>query len=67
MLMCREATALMSLKQDKSLTLREKLALRIHLSMCQACRTCARQFDLLHQAGKKHPTSLLNSHQTLDD
>ncbi|MDQ7728846.1 zf-HC2 domain-containing protein [Halomonas sp. SpR8] len=67
MLMCREATALMSLKQDKTLTLREKMALRIHLSMCQACRTCARQFDLLHQAGKHHPASQYNSRQTLDD
>lgn len=67
MLMCREATGLMSLKQDKTLSMREKMALRIHLSMCQACRTCARQFDLLHQAGKRHPASLLNSRQTLDD
>ncbi|MBS3668649.1 zf-HC2 domain-containing protein [Vreelandella boliviensis] len=67
MLMCREATELMSLKQDTTLSLRDQLALRIHLSMCQACRTCARQFDLLHQASKRHPTSLLNSRQTLDD
>ncbi|MBT2771397.1 zf-HC2 domain-containing protein [Halomonas sp. ISL-60] len=67
MLMCREATALMSLKQDKTLTLREKMALRIHLSMCQACRTCAHQFDLLHQAGKHHPACQYNSRQTLDD
>ena len=47
MLMCREATRLMSLKQDKILTLREKMALRLHLSMCRDCRHCARQFDLL--------------------
>ncbi|MGP9768437.1 zf-HC2 domain-containing protein [Halomonas sp. AOP13-D3-9] len=67
MLMCREATGLMSLKQDKTLTLRERMALRIHLSMCRACRTCARQFDLLHQAGKHHPASLVDSRQTQGD
>ncbi|CEP34923.1 MULTISPECIES: zf-HC2 domain-containing protein [unclassified Halomonas] len=67
MLMCREATGLMSLKQDKTLSLREKMALRIHLSMCRACRTCARQFDLMHQAGKHHPASLLNTRHTQDD
>lgn len=57
MLMCREATRLMSLKQDRALTFRERTALRIHLSMCSACRACARQFDLLHKIGEHHPTA----------
>lgn len=55
MMMCREATRLMSLKQDRALTFRESTALRFHLSMCGACRTCARQFDLLHKIGRHHP------------
>lgn len=55
MIMCREATRLMSLKQDRILTFRESTALRFHLSMCGACRTCARQFDLLHKIGHHHP------------
>lgn len=55
MIMCREATRLMSLKQDRALTFRESTALRFHLSMCGACRTCARQFDLLHKIGRHHP------------
>lgn len=67
MLMCREATKLMSLKQDKTLSLRERMALRVHLAMCQACRRCARQFDLLHQASRHHPDSLLNTRETLDE
>lgn len=58
MLMCREATGLMSLKLEKALTLREKAALRVHLAMCPACRHCARQFDLLHNIGEHHPASL---------
>lgn len=56
MLMCREATRLMSLKQDTTLSLREKMALRIHLSICRACRHCARQFALLHNVAEHHPS-----------
>ncbi|MGQ7261466.1 zf-HC2 domain-containing protein [Vreelandella sp. V005] len=67
MLMCREATGLMSLRQDKILTLREKMALRLHLSMCRDCRHCARQFDLLHNISAHYPASLLSSRKTLDD
>jgi predicted anti-sigma-YlaC factor YlaD len=57
MLMCREATKLLSLKQEKALSLHEKIALRLHLTMCPACRHCARQFDLLHKIGTRHPAS----------
>ncbi|WP_404475255.1 zf-HC2 domain-containing protein [Vreelandella venusta] len=53
--MCREATKLMSLKQDRTLSFRERASLRFHLSMCGACRTCARQFDLLHKIGSYQP------------
>jgi hypothetical protein len=57
MLMCREATALMSLKQDKALSLRQKTALRIHLMLCRDCRHCDHQFDLLHHIAARHPTA----------
>ncbi|WP_230803712.1 zf-HC2 domain-containing protein [Vreelandella titanicae] len=57
----------MSLKQDKILTLREKMALRLHLSMCRDCRHCARQFDLLHNISDHHPASRISSRKTLDD
>ncbi|UYV20068.1 zf-HC2 domain-containing protein [Halomonas qaidamensis] len=56
MIMCREATRLMSLKQDRTLTFRENTALRFHLSMCGACRACMRQFDLLHKIASHHPS-----------
>nr|WP_279629886.1 zf-HC2 domain-containing protein [Halomonas andesensis] len=55
--MCREATRLMSLKQDRALSFRENTMLRFHLSMCGACRACARQFDLLHKIGEHHPST----------
>lgn len=66
MMMCREATRLMSLKQDRVLTFREGAALRFHLSMCGACRTCARQFDLLHKIGRHHPDIPDLSHDKSD-
>ncbi|MCG6658126.1 zf-HC2 domain-containing protein [Halomonas campisalis] len=53
MLMCKEATRLMSLKQDRPLTFQERIALRLHLSMCQACRECDRQFTLLHNSARR--------------
>ena len=54
MMMCKEATRLMSFKQDRQLTLRETISLRLHLSMCGACRECDRQFTLLHEAGQRY-------------
>lgn len=53
MMMCREATRLMSLKQDRPLTLQERLSLRLHLAMCGPCRECDRQFTLLHGVGRR--------------
>jgi hypothetical protein len=52
-MMCKEATRLMSLKLDRPLTRRERLSLRLHLAMCGACRRCDRQFDLIHEAGRR--------------
>ncbi|MGM0913455.1 MAG: zf-HC2 domain-containing protein [Pseudomonadota bacterium] len=47
----------MSFRQDRRLTFREKVSLRLHLSMCGACRECDRQFTLLHEAGKRYPAA----------
>ncbi|SDL37393.1 Putative zinc-finger [Franzmannia pantelleriensis] len=58
MMMCKEATRLMSLKQDRRLTFQERLSLRLHLAMCGACRECDRQFSLLNQAGQRFEADL---------
>ncbi len=58
MMMCQGATRLMSLKQDRRLTFQERLSLRLHLSMCGACRQCDRQFTLLHRAGERFEADL---------
>ncbi|WP_445004583.1 zf-HC2 domain-containing protein [Halomonas mongoliensis] len=61
MLMCKGATRLMSLKQDRRLTLQERISLRLHLSMCGACRQCDRQFSLLHQLGARFESHLADA------
>lgn len=52
MMMCKEATHLMSRQLDIPLTFQEKLSLKLHLAMCGACTQCNQQFHLLHQTGK---------------
>ncbi|MCE9665826.1 zf-HC2 domain-containing protein [Halomonas sp. M5N1S17] len=53
MIMCRRATELMSQRLDRPLVWQERLSLRVHLAMCGACSQCNRQFDMLHEAGKR--------------
>lgn len=61
MMMCKQATQLMSLRQDRKLSLGEALSLRMHLAMCGACRQCDRQFTLLHEAGRRRADSVFAS------
>jgi hypothetical protein len=67
MMMCKEATRVMSLKQDRSLTFPERLSLRMHLLMCGACRECDKQFTLLHQAGKRFESDVRDEATEDDD
>ena len=61
MMMCKEATRLMSRQLDTALTFQEKLSLRLHLAMCHACTRCNQQFRLLHQTGR-HFEILIDKH-----
>ncbi|WP_240618161.1 zf-HC2 domain-containing protein [Halomonas heilongjiangensis] len=61
MMMCKEATRLMSRQLDTSLTFQEKLSLKLHLAMCHACSRCNQQFRLLHQTGR-HFEILIERH-----
>ena len=47
---CRQATTLTLLSHDRSLGVIERLRLRMHLAMCQACTRFARQQDLISRA-----------------
>ncbi|WP_313955424.1 zf-HC2 domain-containing protein [Halomonas sp. C22] len=56
MMMCREATRLMSLRIEQPLTFQQKAQLALHLSMCGACRLCDKQFRFLHDSFNRHPS-----------
>ncbi len=53
MMMCKEATRLMSKRLDAPLSFQEKLSLKLHLAMCDACTECNKQFTLLHEVGHR--------------
>ncbi len=47
MMNCKEATRLLSEKRDRSLTSKEKAALKFHTMLCSACRNFDKQMDAL--------------------
>jgi hypothetical protein len=49
-LKCKDASRLHSLAQDRPLTLREKMGLRLHLWICDSCREFSRQLLLIRGA-----------------
>ncbi|MCA3236954.1 MAG: zf-HC2 domain-containing protein [Curvibacter sp.] len=54
MLKCKQVNRLLSEAQDRPLTPREKLPLRLHLAMCDGCRVLGKQLDLLRQASRSY-------------
>lgn len=50
MLSCKEATALMSQEQDRPLGLAERLALRLHVLICEGCSNYRRHMRVLRDA-----------------
>ena len=48
MMSCREATRLLSERQERRLSLRERLALGFHLLICHLCRKFGRNVEQLH-------------------
>lgn len=53
MLTCRQATQLLSEKQDRSLLLREQSNLQLHLLVCRSCRRYGKQIKTLSQLSKE--------------
>jgi hypothetical protein len=47
---CREASEVLSLAQDRPLTVREKLIVYVHLPLCQGCRNFKAQLDFIRRA-----------------
>lgn len=44
---CKEATRLLSEKQDRPLSEKEKTALRFHTLICSGCRNFGKQMDAI--------------------
>lgn len=51
---CREISELLSQAQDRPLTFREKLAVHVHLPLCNACRNFRAQLDVLRAAVRRY-------------
>jgi hypothetical protein len=50
---CKEVSALLIAREDRDLPLQERLALRLHLAMCQACPRFERQVLTMRNAMKQ--------------
>jgi hypothetical protein len=50
---CKQAVALMVAREDRALSMADRLALRLHLLACQACPRFARQMLLLRNSMKQ--------------
>jgi hypothetical protein len=53
LLTCKEATALVSQRHDRALTLWEHCTLKFHLALCEACRRFVKQTDFMRRALKR--------------
>jgi hypothetical protein len=51
---CREVSELLSQAQDRPLTFRERLAVHVHLPLCDACRNFRAQLDVLRAAVRRY-------------
>lgn len=56
MLSCKEATRLLSQRQDRALTAVEFVKLRLHLAVCVACTRFARQLAFVRSALSRYRT-----------
>ncbi len=50
MLTCKEASRLMSQRQDRALSMRERLALQMHLALCAGCSLVSGQLEFMRKA-----------------
>ena len=54
MISCKEVTRLMSEGQERPLTLRERMALKIHTMMCLGCSNYGKQMVFLRKLAKRY-------------
>ena len=51
---CRQTSELLSLAQDRPLTLREKVLLYVHLPLCDGCRNFKAQLAFMRRAVREY-------------
>jgi predicted anti-sigma-YlaC factor YlaD len=49
MMNCKEATRLLSESQDHTLSIKERISLKLHVSMCKGCRNFGHQMQYLRK------------------
>lgn len=60
MLSCRQASQLLSQSRERRLALRQRLGLRLHLLLCDACRQFALQLKQLRRAARQYGARIEN-------
>jgi hypothetical protein len=60
MLSCRQASQLISQSLDRPLTLRERFALKLHLTICKYCKRFSQQMQTLRFAVTKMVSAIEN-------
>jgi predicted anti-sigma-YlaC factor YlaD len=55
MLSCKDTSELVSRSLDEELSWRERLAVRLHLLVCGACRHFTGQMAFLRRAARRYP------------
>lgn len=55
---CRDISVLVSRGLDKPLNWRERLAIRLHISMCSNCRNFQQQTQFIRKAARKFSENL---------
>lgn len=58
MLDCKHNTELLSQSYDRPITLRERIAMRMHLLMCRGCRNFEKQLAFIRKATRELPHKL---------
>lgn len=58
MLDCKHNTELLSQSQDRPITFRERMAMRLHLMMCRGCRNFEKQLAFIRKAARELPRKL---------
>jgi len=54
MMSCRQATRLMSDRQERKLTVKENVSLKLHIMMCFACQNFGKQMNVLRKISKAY-------------